>query len=297
MNTPGADAAREQARQANGEFGTQQVAEANVELVLPTETAELPDGDGVGYLVTPGQIDDGAKAVYCSGPQSLALARQIHEQTGWPVIVTRRIGPDPELDESEWDDAEKFTALYEAHAEHPSGHLVTINGRDDRYSAGGSDFVDVWEYQRERVTDIEVLNELDDYCDTFPEEEWAATFVGPVLLANGHASARKPLTAPPSVNPKAAPFGQASTLKDLDEHFEALVSPENISWDGERSGAAVKAEQKRLNAAYWERRNEIDPNGERAFCSSCRQEVEGLSTGHPAEHENDLGRECWGGKQ
>lgn len=294
MSTP-FDAAREQARQGNGQFGTQAKAESPVRLVTPSATEELPDGDGVGYLVDPGVIDGGSRAVYCSGAQSLALARQLHERTGWPVIVTTRIGPDPELDESEWEGADHLTELYEAHIEHPDGFLVTINGREDTYPSSGSDFVDAWEYRRERVTGLDALDTFEDYCAQFPEEGIASTFVDPVLKQAGLAGARKSLTAGPSTNPKAEPFGLATTLADLSDHYESLTSPENISWDGMRSHADVQSEYRRLQVAYWVRRDEIDPARDRAWCVACRAEVDGAD-GEPTKHQTSGGTDCWVGR-
>jgi hypothetical protein len=102
------------------------------------------------------------------------------------------------------------------------------------------------------------------------------------------------LTARPSTNLDAMPFSNATTLEALNDHFQGLTSPENISWDGERSGAQVQAELARLQAAYWVRRDEIDPKRERAWCIACRAEVPGVD-GQPAKHDNDLGRPCWTG--
>ncbi|WP_248581602.1 hypothetical protein [Nocardioides sp. InS609-2] len=187
--TAGATGAREAARRDNGQFGTQPKSEASgVDLFTPPPV-EIPDGDGVGYLVTPGVIDGGSESVYCSGAQSLALARLLSERTGWPVIVTTRTGPDPLLDEEDWDDAEKYDVLYEAHVEHPDGYLICINGRQEKYAASGSEFVDAWEYRRERITSAQILDELDDLCEQDPDESMAATFVTPVLAANNHHSA------------------------------------------------------------------------------------------------------------
>lgn len=105
-----------------------------------------------------------------------------------------------------------------------------------------------------------------------------------------------PTPTEPSTDPNTAPFGRACTLEALQDHYEALTSPENISWDGERSGAAMRAEYKRLQKAYWVRRDEIDPRRERAWCIACRVEVPGVD-GDPGPHQNDLGRECWVGKR
>ena len=36
------------------------------------------------------------------------------------------------------------------------------------------------------------------------------------------------------------PFAGCQTFEDLEDAYEAVTSPENISWDGERSGADVQ---------------------------------------------------------
>lgn len=114
--------------------------------------------------------------------------------------------------------------------------------------------------------------------------------------ASGAAAQPAVLSAPPSTNPASEPFGRAATLKDLDHHFEALTSPENISWDGERAPGAAQAEYARLAAAYWLRRREIDPADSRAYCMACDAEVAFNGHDGPAPHLTDLGRNCWGGR-
>ena len=116
------------------------------------------------------------KAVYCSGAQSLALARHIHAQTSWPVLVTFRTGPDPLLDGDGLDGAEKYAVVHDAYAVHPAGHPATINGRLDNLGEGTAT-VSAWEHHRQLFTDADALADLDELCEQDPEEDIAVTFV------------------------------------------------------------------------------------------------------------------------
>lgn len=44
----------------------------------------------------------------------------------------------------------------------------------------------------------------------------------------------------PSKLPASSPFTRCNTIEELEMQYEAVTSPENISWDGERSGADVQ---------------------------------------------------------
>ena len=141
---------------------------------------EMYDVDNIGYIVRPGDIDDeGSRAVYCMGPQSLALAIALHERKGYPVVVTFRHGPDPELPDDQ-PQSDYCTSVLEAHAQLPDGRLLTIQG-PLQLPTSGSDFVDDTEYRREKYTDVEALRGLEGLCDTQPDEELAATYVDPIL--------------------------------------------------------------------------------------------------------------------
>lgn len=122
-------------------------------------------------------------------------------------------------------------------------------------------------------------------------------FNGCTCTANGAAPESgidlSPTVKPPSTNPYAAPFENATTLEELDDYYDAYTSPETISCDGERSASDVQDVYARLAAAYWTRRDEIDPMRVRAFCRHCLQEFDGVD-GSPSAHDNGNGP-CPGG--
>lgn len=109
-----------------------------------------------------------------------------------------------------------------------------------------------------------------------------------------HREDRGPV-ADPVAELRVRPFGQVTDLRELDQHYEMVTSPENISWDGERSSAAVKAEHAALQEAYRRRRAQIDPDAAFAHCRSCGRVPAGVQ-GVPLPHSGTTGNPCPGGE-
>lgn len=52
-------------------------------------------------------------------------------------------------------------------------------------------------------------------------------------------------------------FAQATNFPELEEHYDYLTSPENLSADGERSTEEIESLKERINRDYRKRESEL----------------------------------------
>ncbi|GAB2732489.1 hypothetical protein GCM10027273_08980 [Nocardioides pakistanensis] len=136
-------------------------------------TTAVEDSQGDTCTITPGVLDDEAKALYEDGPQSLALAAAIAREKDWDVLLTYATGE---------------TRIFDAQAMAPAAAgapLVTVNGLCEVYNSGGSEWVDETRYDVEiipRPSRSDLINHLvADWTDAPVHGPLAQTFVSPVL--------------------------------------------------------------------------------------------------------------------
>lgn len=52
-------------------------------------------------------------------------------------------------------------------------------------------------------------------------------------------------------------FSKATNFPELEEHYDYLISPENLSADGERSAGEIESLKERINRDYRKREAEL----------------------------------------
>ena len=52
-------------------------------------------------------------------------------------------------------------------------------------------------------------------------------------------------------------FARCATVQELEFNYEMITSPENISWDGERSAAQIRTAISKAKADYKKRLGEL----------------------------------------